>query len=208
MSILKLELRKKDVNEKLGLGTTHIAKMTGNADYPAGTRVPTDADFAALQAALQAAVDARAAAAATLTQKDLLVDAAEANWDVGYTARGTNCEAITPGNAAALAGAGFALRGEPVSVGPVTAPANVRATMGDMAGEVDLMWEPQKGASTYLIFYKEHLATGDWIQATATQKSKATVEGLTSGKTYAFRIQPVGKDGPGPLSDEVVKMAP
>src|SRR4051812_10355040 len=90
MSILKLELRKKDVNERLGLGTAHITKMTGNANYPDATRVPTDAQFAALQAALQDAEDARAATAATLKEQELLVDDASAAWDVGYTARGTN----------------------------------------------------------------------------------------------------------------------
>ncbi|HEV7405542.1 MAG TPA: fibronectin type III domain-containing protein [Chthoniobacteraceae bacterium] len=52
------------------------------------------------------------------------------------------------------------------------------------------------------------MVAGDYTVAGSTTKSKFTVTGLTPGKTYAFVAQFLGKDGPGPWSDEATKMAP
>jgi hypothetical protein len=155
MSLIKLDLQNKDVLEKIELGDTHTAAMVGNANYPDAKRVPTDAEVAA---ALQALKDRKADTdAAELAWKEQLRlrNEAEDGFDVVITARANNCEAITPGNAAALAGVGLPLRAEPVAAGPLGAPQNLRATMGDMDAEIDLMWDRLKGSASNVVEYRQ-----------------------------------------------------
>jgi hypothetical protein len=208
MSAFKLDLRNKSVDEIISLSTGHITSMTGNADYPAPTRVPTDAAFAAGLAALQTARDEADAAETIWKQKNAIRDAAEDAQKQLITARANNCEAVTPGNIPALTGTGLPIKGAASSAPALTAPQNVRATAGDQEGEVDLMWDSQLGAVSNLVQYKEHLLAGDWLDGGAVTQSKTSIPGLVPGKQYAFRVRAVGKDGPGPWSDETVKRSP
>jgi hypothetical protein len=211
MSILKLELRSKTVPEKIALGVTHLAQMAKPeviAIYPVLKREPDDADLAAAQADLVSTNAEADAAEVVWKQKNAARDAAEAVWDVKMTARGNNLESRTPGDRVSLAMTGLPLRGAPAPAGPIGAPQNFRASMGDMAGEIDVMCDANNAASSLTVKYREHGTTGDYIVAGSTTKSKYTVTGLVSGKTYGFLAQFLGNDGPGPWSDETVKMAP
>lgn len=208
MSLLKLDLKSKDVPAKLALGTAHLTAMTGNASYPAATRVPTDAQVAAAQAALQTANDEADAAETVWKQKNAVRDTAEDAWDVVLTARGSNCEAVTPGNVAALTSTGLPLRSAPAPAGPLGAPQNLRASAGDMEGEVDLMWDALKGSASNVIEHRAQTAGAAWAQSGIVPQSKFSVSGLTSGALYEFRVHGVGKDGHGPWSDVTVKRAP
>ncbi len=208
MSLFKLELRSKTAVQKLSLGSTHIAAMTGNASYPAGTRVPTDAAVQAAHDALQTAVDEADAAEIVWKQKNATRRELESAYAQVLTARANNCEAVTPNDIPALTSTGFPLKGAAVPSTPLTAPQNVRASLGDQEGEIDLMWDAQKGAVSHIVEFKEHLAAGEWTSAGVLTQSKHTVTGLTPGTSYAFRVRAVGKDGEGPWSDETVKRAP
>lgn len=207
MSLLKLDLRNKNVLAKIELGQTHIAAMTGSADYPAATRVPTDAQFAAAQTALDKANGDADEAETAWKAKIRLRDAAEETWDTVFTARATNCEAVTPGNAAALAGAGLPLRGSPPPSAPMGAPQNLRASEGDMDGEIDLMWDRLKGSASNVVQHRPQGTTA-WVQSGMTKKSRFTVTGLTPGTLYEFRVQGIGNEGNGPWSDLAVKRSP
>ena len=131
----------------------------------------------------------------------------EAAFDTAITARALYCEAAQPDDDAALASSGLPLRGEPQPVGDMPAPANLRATMGDQSGEIDLQWDAIYGASSYVIECREYSPPTGWSQVKFLNQSKFTVTGLTSGKTYAFRVRALGPKGEGPWSDEAVKMA-
>ena len=208
MSLFKLDLKSKKVPEKLALGTAHITAMTGNAAFPAGTRVPTDAQVAAAQAALQSAAAAADGAEVTWKQKNADRRAAEDAWDVAITARANNCEAVTPGNVATLTSTGLPMKGAPAPSGPLGAPQNLRATAGDMIGEVDLMWDALSGSSSNVVQSRLDAGPGEWVQAGVVPQSKFTVTGLTPGAIYEFRVHGVGKDGDGPWSDTAIKRAP
>ena len=208
MKYFKLELFKKTVLQKLAMGTTHISAMTGNANYPVPTRVPTDAQMDTAQVELQEAQDAVAAAEAAWKAAIAARDAKELMWDTIITARANNCEAVTPNDLVKLATVGLPLRGTPTPVGNMPAPGNLRATMGDDAGEIDLQWDAIYGASSYTIEMKEHDTPAPWAQVRNQQQSKGTIEGLTPGKVYAFRVRALGPNGEGPWSDEAVKMSP
>jgi hypothetical protein len=91
--------------------------------------------------------------------------------------------------------------------GQLTAAANLRATMGDLEGEIDLQWDAIYGAVSYIIECREYNPATGWSQIKFLKQSKFTVAGLVSGKTYAFRVRALGPKGEGPWSDEAVKMA-
>lgn len=182
--------------------------MTGNTTYPVASRVPTDAAYATAQSELTTAEAEVAAAEAVWKQKIQVRDQKEAAWDTATTARAGWCEVFTPNDLAALASTGFPLRTAPTPVGPMTAPGNLRATMNELSGQIDLVWESVRGASTYKVQIMEHGSGQPWADLVIQQQVSYSATGLTPGKTYAFRVLAIGPLGPGPWSDEAVRMAP
>lgn len=194
----KLELNRKTPEEKVALGKTHVTAMTGNADFPAANRLPSDADFLTHLNDLEAAnaeVAARKAA-----YKQALEDRAtkEQIYDVSLNSRANYCEAAQPNNDAALAGTALPLRAAPQPVGEMPAPSNLRATMGDGEGEIDLQWDAIYGAVSYIIECRDYSPASGWSQIKLQKQSKHTVTGLVSGKVYAFRVRALGPKGEGP----------
>jgi len=119
-----------------------------------------------------------------------------------------DCEAVTLNDVAKPSTKGLPLRSDPTAVGDMPAPSNLRATMGDKVGEIDLAWDAIYGASSYIVECREYSPSTGWSQVKLLRQSRHTVTGLTSGKTYAFRVSALGPKGEGPWSDEAVKMAP
>ena len=208
MSLLNLALSTKTVPLKLTLGTGHITSMTGNATYPAGTRLPSDAAVATAQSELQTAENEANAAEAIWKQKNAVRNAKEDAWDVVFTARGMNCESVTPGNAAALLSTGFPLRAASQPLPPLLAPQNLRVTAGDKEGEFDLMWNPVAGASLNVVQSRPQGGNAEWVQVCLVKQSKCSANGYTPGSLHEFRVYGVGKDGNGPYSDIAVFRAP
>lgn len=208
MSKFKLDLAKKTTAQKITLGQTHDAAMTGNASFPTANRLPADAAFQAALAALEAA-EADVAAKKTAWKQALATrDAAEAALDTALTSRAAYCEAAQPGNDAALASTGLPMRTTPASVGDLPAPGDLVGTAGDNEGEIDLSCDPVAGAGSYEWQCRLHADGNAWQPAKNSTASKITLTGLTPGTQYAFRVRAIGSAGPGAWSDEAAKRAP
>lgn len=207
-SKFKLELNRKSPEEKVAMGDAHVAAMDGNADFPAAGRLPTDAAFQTALDDLKTANAEVEAAKTALKHAVVNRESKETAFDTAMTARANYCEAAQPNNDAALSGTALPLRAEPQPVGNMPAPANMRATMGDQAGEIDLQWDAVYGAGSYIIECRDYNPATGWSQVKMLSQSKATLTGLVSGKTYAFRVRALGPRGEGPWSDEAVKMSP
>lgn len=208
MPKFKLDLSKKSAAQKITLAQGHVTGMTGNASFPDAGRLPTDAAF-------QAVLDALEAAEADVNMKKLAWkeaistrDAAEAALDAALTTRASYCEAAQPTNDAALISTGLPLRTAPAAVGDLPAPGDLSATVGDNEGEIDLSCDPVNGANSYEWQCRLHADGNAWQSAKNSTTSKITLEGLTPGALYAFRVRAIGAAGPGAWSDEATKRAP
>lgn len=208
MTKFKLELKQRKVAEKIALGINHITAMTGNAAYPAGTRVPTDAQVQTAQDDLVAA-DAAVDAAKTVWENKIAIrDAKEEAWDTVITARANNCEAVTPNDLVALSSTGFPLRNAGAPVGQLPAPGDLKATATDNEGEIELRCKAVAGASTYEWQQRLHDNAATWQALKTGTTVKILVPGLTPGVVYAFRVRAIGSAGPGTWSDEATERAP
>ena len=208
MTKFKLELVKKKTNDKIALGRAHITAMTGNALYPAATRVPTDAQVQTAQDDLEAANEAVDQKETEWRQAIQDREEKEAAWDIVITARANNCEAVTPNNNAALVSTGFPMRGAGAPVGPLPAPGDLRAAPTDDEGKIELRCKKVKGASSYEWECRQHEGSPPWQAVKTSTSTKILVTDLTPGALYAFRVRAIGSAGPGTWSDEAVERAP
>ncbi|HBJ85094.1 MAG TPA: hypothetical protein DDZ88_14725 [Verrucomicrobiales bacterium] len=208
MTKFKLELFRRKPNDKLVLGAAHIAAMTDNTNYPAPTRVPTDAQMQTAQddlAAAEAAVDAAEIAWKMKIQER---DAKEAAWDTVITARANNCEAVTPNDLVALQSTGFPLRSSGAPIGALPAPGDLRATATEDEGVIELRCKTVNGASSYEWECRLHEGSPPWQAVKTSTSTKILAASLTPGSLYAFRVRAIGAAGPGTWSDEAVERAP
>ena len=88
-------------------------------------------------------------------------------------------------------------------------PENLAATAGDLDGEIDLVWEPVKGANSYVIQYsRSDKEPGNWVLDDVVFRSSYTVSRLKSGHKYWFRVAAAGSKGQGHWSEPISKKAP
>lgn len=205
MAIATLDLDDRDDQDLLNFVRTHIAAMAGNANF--ANPDPTVVTYLALadtfEADLTASSAAVAAAATAVSKKDdsrkLLED--------GTRARRAYVQKTSDGDPTQILSAALGVKAPASPIGALLAPENLRASFGDMAGEIDLMWDRVRGARSYVVYVRES-TVATWTLAKNSTKSRVTVPGLISGKTYFFRVHAVGSAGDGPFSDEATKMAP
>jgi hypothetical protein len=206
MAKVKLDLRGKTDADLVALANAHIAAMTGNANFT--TPVPAVVAFGTavtnMSNALAALAAARTAVATAMTNKETTRDALE---DL-LTQRGSYVELTSAGDEAKIESAGFSVRGTPAPVGPLPAPGNLVSTTGDNEGEIDLAWNPVRGASSYEVECMINTPPGSWQAVKTVTASRLAVTALTPGTVYGFRVRAVGAAGPGAWSDQNIRRSP
>ena len=177
------------------------------------------AKYATVQALVTAMLTAKTAYGTALTEQETAAGFAVAKTQAKNDTRTSLQDAITAlGNAmiatnppfseADLLEALFTLRAAGSPIGPLPAPVDFLATMGDAPGEMDLTWSAIKGRRYYDVEYRLVTDT-NWTRLDPSPtKSKAEITGLQSGKEYIFRVRAVGTAGATPWSDVSIKMAP
>jgi len=206
MAKVKLKLSDKSDSELLTFTQQHIAAMTGNANFT--TPAPAAVPFQALYDNFESALDTAELAASTAKQKTVLKDSARAALEQGLIQRGSYVDLTAAGDEAKILTSNFPVREAPLPIGELPAPVDFLATMGDMSGEIDLVWSRVHGAKSYVVQHSPYATPRAWSQATIVTGSKATITDCTPGELCVFRVAAVGAAGQGPWSDESVKMSP
>lgn len=206
MAKVKLNLKDRSDSELLTFSQQHIAAMTGNANF--ATPTPTAANYQTAHDAYKTALDAAALAAEAAKQKTSLKDTARVTLETLLTQRGSYVELTSGGDEAKILSANLPVRDAAAPIGALPAPVDFLATMGDQEGEIDLTWSRVRGAKTYIVEHSDNVTPRVWSQKAVVTTSKATVSGCTPGQLCVFRVRAIGSAGPGPWSDESVKMSP
>ena len=115
-------------------------------------------------------------------------------------------ENIANGNPATLQLAGFELASEPVPIGQLSPPQDLRCLTADIDGQVNLKWTRVRGATSYFVECATD-PTAAWTQADVTTRSSTVAMGLKSGTKYWFRVRALGAAGYSGWSASSQKMA-
>lgn len=193
-------------DELVDLIVGHKAALVGNANFT--TPSPSVADYAT-------ATDPYLTADAQIKNCQMQLDAAfmarqhaRPNAERATSLRAAYVQTASGGKGELIVTSHFEVQGKPGPKGAPTQPTSFAATMGDMPGNVDTMWDRQRGRSFIIQYTETPTDQASWKQAGVSTTSSFTVKGLVSGKKYFFRVCPVLGDEMGPWSDEASCMAP
>lgn len=202
LATIKRDLSRVSFSALVEKGTKIDTNMTGKPAYTS-IQDKITAFHGALTAFGQACTDYDAAVREVARLK-LLRDETRAAFVNKHGVLASATEGITQDGPTLIA-IGWDLRGEAGGpIGPLPAPMNLNATYGDFEGTSDLSWDPVYGAR----FYKAQRSTsseGPWTDCYADTASSCTVNGLTPGTQYWFRVCAHGGDGDSPWSDPATK---
>jgi hypothetical protein len=204
MARVKLNLRSKNDTELQQFAETHQTEMENNPHFIVPD--PSDAVYGETLERYAAKVDEVESAFATYLAKSVEKNQAREEMTEVLTKRGNYVENASDGDPAKILSAGFEVRHENRNPIDLTAPDYLRATLGDHNGEIDLTWEPVKGAKTYIVEVRLDEPGATYQQARFTTRSSATIAGLQSTRTYVFRVKAVGAKGESEWSAETRKL--
>ena len=204
---VKLGLGNMPIPAKIALANQIVAAMTGNPNFV--TPVPSLADVTAKKTTLMtASSDADNKRVASKNATDVSADAERAI-DLILTQIALYVENTSAGDETKISSAGMSVKDAATPVGQLLPPTALSAMAGNNDGEVDLNWEPVKGANSYLIQMTTDPNVPDsWAPKANVTESYAVILGLTSGTKYWFRVAGVGAAGQGAFSGAESKYAP
>ena len=195
-SVVKLDLHKKTVSEKVGFGRNIVTNMTANiatfaTPWPKLADITTAIDN--LETAYTEALDGG-------ISKTAAKNAAEDVFDTMLTALGNYVNSVAQGDENIILSSGMEVKRQPSPIGIPAQVTSFAAKTGVIPGEILIDWRKVYGAAIYLIHQKAEGAT-DFTLAGESTKTKFTATGLTSGQRYSFKAVAVGSAGAGPESD-------
>lgn len=178
-------------DEDLNTFTQNILnKMTGNTNFvtPAPALADVETSLKDYQAALAHAKGGTKEATSLKREKRAALEALLRDLAAYVQVTGKN-------NSTVLLSSGFDLRKASTPIGILAKPVAVKIVPGPNPGSVRISVERIVGADSYIFQYVEAPATPTslWHTKAATART-ITIDNLTIGKEYAFRIGAVGSD--------------
>ncbi|MEO8069051.1 MAG: fibronectin type III domain-containing protein [Flavobacteriales bacterium] len=136
-------------------------------------------------------------------------DEAEAELDEMITQEAGHVQSIAGNNEAMIRSAGFDVRTRGGRIGPLSAPANLRADLTDQVGEIKTDWDPVHGSHEFELQRndKDPADAAEWKVVGMTTQSKYLDKGLVSGSVHWYRVKARGTAGESPYSDPARAMA-
>ena len=207
MAQIKLNFSRLSIPEKIARARQIVASMTGNAHFSA-PQPPLSAITAAADDLEVAAADAQTARQAAKT-KTTIQNSKEDVLDRIVSQEAGYVYAVSGGDEAIVQSAGMDVRAAPGTVAIPAPPQALSATAGDHDGQMDLSWDPQIGAATYVLETSPDPPTAtSWNHAGVSTRSTFTLTGLLSGSRIWMRVAAVNPAGQSGWSDPATKIVP
>ncbi|HST51873.1 MAG TPA: fibronectin type III domain-containing protein [Pyrinomonadaceae bacterium] len=208
MSKIKLNLHSLTIPEKIARSQQIVAALTGNPNFTAPH--PPLSEVTAAIDELETASNAAQAARQDAKAKTAAQNAKEEALDRIVTQLVGHVESIAGNDEAIILSAGLDVRAAAApSTATHTAPPTLTATVGDHDGEIDLSWDTVRGARSYVIERSADPPTEtSWTHAAVSTRSHITIENLTSGTRYWFRVATITTTGQSGWSNPAMKIAP
>lgn len=200
--LVKLAIARLTVSQFIEKARAIVTAMTGNADFP--TPVPTLASIETLIDKLEAA------------ETDVLNNGGKQDYVVRnmfrdelrteLTLLASYVQVTSGGDRVKILSAGFETRRLPAPVGIPDKPANLRITLGELPGSLQLRWGRVRGRLNYKAQYCEGdpLVEANWKDLVELGRNYYVATDLEGGKSYSFRVRALGAAGYGPYSDVAV----
>ena len=208
MSRIKLALHRLSLPEKIAKARQIVASLTGNPSFPT-PNPPLATVTAAISDAETAAAEAQQARQ-TAKEKTSAQNSAEDTLVKLMSQLAAYIESVAGSDEQLILSAGLDTRERAVATAATTEePQALSISSGDHEGELDLSWDRVAGAKSYVIEKSADppTATG-WTHAGVCTKSVSTVNGLTSGTRYWFRVAAINTNGQSGWSDPATRIAP
>lgn len=207
MAKIKLNLSRLSISAKLDLAKQIVNAMTGNTNF--ATPNPTLAQITTAADNLEAARSELLALRAEARNKTVIQEQLEDALAKLLTQLAAYVENISGNNPVIITSAGMDVKATAAPTGPLAPPAAFNTTSGDSDGEIDLGWNSDPGAKSYVIeMSTQGPPNAVWTQAKTTTKSKESITGLQSGTRYWFRVAAIGATGQSGWSDISTRIAP
>lgn len=182
--------------------------VTGNPAFT--TPVPTVADMTANIVAFGTLLEQLVAAKQWVKELSNQKDTARADLEQKLKARAAYVQATSNGNSALILSAGFALRSPGSPVGILPPPLGLRVDLNGTVGKMILNWQAVKDARNYLVQCASMVngVRGDWQLIDVGGKPTLTLNDMTVGTAYVFRVAAGGgRSGISDWSPEVMRTA-
>lgn len=207
MSRIKLNLRSLTIPEKIARSQQIVAALTDNPNFNAPH--PPLAQVSAAINELETATNAAQAARQEAKAKTAAQNAKEDALDKIMTQLVAHVESIAGDDQQLIMSAGLDVRAAAPAPATPPSPPALTATAGDHEGEIDLSWDTVRGARSYVVERSPDPPTeSSWTHAAVSTRSQTTIEHLTSGTRYWFRVAAVTATGQSGWSNPAMKIAP
>ena len=208
MSRIKLNFARLSVTNKIAKARQIVTSLTGNESFP--TPIPPLSAVTAAVDALETAHAESQLAKQVSKTKTSAQSMKEDELDKIMSQLAAYVESVGSGNEELIRSAGMDTRVAPSFANDeMTVPPALSATTGDHEGEVDLAWDKVAGARSYLIEKSVDPPTAtSWGHGGVATKSRTSINGLTPGTRYWFRVAAVGANGQSGWSDPATRIAP
>ena len=202
MSKIKFQLRNLSIPEKLARSQQIVAALTDNPNF--NNPHPPLAQVTAAINELEAASNAAQAARQEAKARTAAQHSKEEALDKMLTQLVAHVESVAGDDPQLIMSAGLDVRTTASSPSAShsaasSAPPSRTATFGDHEGEIDLSWDTVRGARSYVVERSPDPPTeSSWTHAAVATRSRITIEHLTSGTRYWFRVAAVTPSGDSP----------
>ena len=208
MANIDLNMDDLTVPELIAVGTRVVSGLKGNAHFPQPK--PSLDELSRIVGELTAANENYREHRLRLNELKTARDVAAHALETALTGAAEYVQETSGGDAAQIMSANLHIEHKTHlwPFGSVGQVIELSASAGEAPGEVDLVWDPVRGAEGYEIEISDDIGgDGPWEQCAVSTQSRTTLTQLDSSKRHWFRLRAIGKNGPGAWSDPVTKYA-